>query len=66
MIYGAAVHFGKQVRKERLAKHWSLRQFTAESGIDVSTASQTENGLRPPNERVAIACDKVFPHWWRA
>jgi hypothetical protein len=62
MTYGAAVHFGKQVRKERLAKHWSLRQFTAESGIDVSTASQTENGLRPPNERVAIACDKVFPH----
>ena len=62
MIYGAAVHFGKQVRKERLAKHWSLRQFTAESGIDVSTASQTENGLVPPNERVATACDKVFPH----
>src|SRR3984957_8094607 len=62
MTYGAAVHFGKQVRKERVAKHWSLRQFTAESGIDVSTASQTENGLRPPNERVAIACDKGFPH----
>jgi transcriptional regulator with XRE-family HTH domain len=62
LTYGAAVHFGKQVKKERLAKHWSQRQFTAESGIDVSTASQIETGKLPPNERVARACDKVFPH----
>jgi len=49
------------MRKERLARGWSLREFTARSGIDLSTASLIENGKRPPNERVAAACDEVFP-----
>ncbi len=49
------------MRKERLARGWSLREFSARSGVDLSTASLIENGKRPPNDRVAAACDEVFP-----
>jgi transcriptional regulator with XRE-family HTH domain len=56
-----AKHFGKQMRKERLARGWTLREFAARSGINYTTASLIENGKRPPNERAAAACDKVFP-----
>jgi transcriptional regulator with XRE-family HTH domain len=54
------------MRKERLARGWTLREFAARSGIDYATASLIETGKRPPNERVARACDKVFPerHAW--
>jgi transcriptional regulator with XRE-family HTH domain len=55
-----AKHFGKQMRKERLARGWTLRDFAERSGVDLSTASLIENGKRPPNERVAKACDQVF------
>jgi transcriptional regulator with XRE-family HTH domain len=57
-----ALHFGRQMRKERLAKNWSLRKFAAQSGVNVTTATLIENGHRPPNEKVAIACDRVYPH----
>src|ERR1035438_1413360 len=63
-----AQHFGKQMRKERLALGWSLREFAARSGVNYTTASLIENGRRPPNERVADACDRVFPGrkgWFR-
>jgi transcriptional regulator with XRE-family HTH domain len=63
-----AQHFGKQMRKERLALGWSLREFSARSGVNYTTASLIENGRRPPNERVADACDRVFPGrkgWFR-
>ena len=56
-----AKHFGKQMRKERLARGWTLREFAARSGINYTTASLIENGKRPPNERAAAACDKIFP-----
>lgn len=63
-----AKHFGKQMRKERQARGWPLRDFCAHSGINYTTASLIENGKRPPNERVADACDRVFPErkgWFR-
>lgn len=56
-----ATHFGRQMRKERLARGWSLREFSARSGINFGNASRIENGHRPPNEKVALACDRVFP-----
>jgi transcriptional regulator with XRE-family HTH domain len=64
----AATHFGRQMKKERLAHGWSLREFSARAGIDFTTASRIENGKRPPNETVADACDAVFPErrgWFR-
>jgi len=64
----AATHFGRQMRKERLAHGWSLREFNARTGIDMGQASRTETGKQPPTEKVADACDRVFPErrgWFR-
>jgi hypothetical protein len=57
----AATHFGRQMKKERLANNWSLRKMAAESGVDYTTLSRIETGGRPPNERVAAECDRLFP-----
>lgn len=56
-----ATHFGRQMRKERLARGWSLREFSARTGINIGSASQIENGKRPPTEAVAARCDEAFP-----
>lgn len=61
-------HFGRQMRKERLARGWSLREMHAHSGIAAGHLSRIENGQRPPTEKVALACDRVFPErkgWFR-
>jgi transcriptional regulator with XRE-family HTH domain len=57
----AATHFGRQMQKERMAHGWSLREMSARTKIDFTTLSRIENGNRPPNEKVARACDQVFP-----
>lgn len=54
-------HFGRQVRKERLARGWSLRQLAARTGMAMAYWSQIENGKRPPTEKVSLACDAAFP-----
>ncbi len=56
-----ATHFGKQMKKERLAHGWSLREFSARTGVNIGHASRIENGKRPPTEKVAAACDLAFP-----
>jgi lambda repressor-like predicted transcriptional regulator len=63
-----ATHFGRQMRKERVARGWSLREMSAHTGINLGTLSQVENGKRPPTERIADKCDEVFPGrkgWFR-
>jgi transcriptional regulator with XRE-family HTH domain len=57
----ASTHFGRQMKKERLAHGWTLREFAARTGIDFSQASRIENGRQPPSERVARACDEAWP-----
>ncbi len=61
-----ATHFGRQVRKERQARGWTLRELSARSGIDFSHLSRIEAGKRPPTEAIADAMDNVFPerHGW--
>jgi transcriptional regulator with XRE-family HTH domain len=54
-------HFGRQMRKERLARGWSLREYAARTGINIAQASRIETGKSPPTERVAVACDVAFP-----
>ena len=54
-------HFGRQVRKERLARGWSLREFANFTGLAAPYWSQIENGRRPPTLKVAQACDTAFP-----
>lgn len=64
----ATGHFGRQMRKEREAHGWTLREFARRTGIDFTVLSRIENGKRPPNKTVADACDLVFPGrrgWFR-
>jgi hypothetical protein len=56
-----AQHFGKQMRKERLARGWSLPELSARTGINAGHLSRIETGKRPPTENVALACDAAFP-----
>jgi transcriptional regulator with XRE-family HTH domain len=51
--------FGRTMRKARVAKGWSLREFAARTGIGISTASMIETGARPPSRRVAEAADRA-------
>jgi Domain of unknown function (DUF5753)/Helix-turn-helix len=62
------MHFGRQVRKERLARGWSIHELSARTGIAAGHLSRIENGKRPPTENIAFACDRVFPErrgWFR-
>jgi hypothetical protein len=61
-----AAHFGRQMRKERLARGWSVHELSARMGIVAGHLSRIENGRRPPTEKMAAACDRVFPerHGW--
>jgi transcriptional regulator with XRE-family HTH domain len=63
-----STHFGRQVKKERLAHGWSLRELSARSGIDYSHLSRIESGKRPPTEAIADALDAALPErngWFR-
>jgi transcriptional regulator with XRE-family HTH domain len=54
-------HFGKQVKKERLARGWSLPYLEQRTGIDAGHWSRIERGVRPPTELIAAKCDEAFP-----
>ena len=56
-----ASHFGRQLKKERLARGWSLDDLARETGVNAAHLSRIENGHRPPTEKVARACDQAFP-----
>lgn len=61
MSLNPLTHFGKQVKKERLARGWSLPELARRTGIDAGHWSRIERGERPPTEKIAEACDRVFP-----
>jgi Domain of unknown function (DUF5753)/Helix-turn-helix domain len=54
-------HFGRQMKKERLAHGWTLPELSRRTGIDAAHLSRIERGVRPPTEKIAAACDAVFP-----
>jgi Domain of unknown function (DUF5753)/Helix-turn-helix domain len=56
-----ATHFGRQMRKERVARGWSIHEFARQAGLNAGHLSRIENGKRPPTENVAAACDAAFP-----
>ena len=61
-------HFGRQLKKERVARGWSLDELAARTGIAASHLSRIENGRRPPTEKIADACDAAMPErrgWFR-
>jgi transcriptional regulator with XRE-family HTH domain len=56
-----ATHFGRQMKKERLARGWSLRELAGRTGVNEGHLSRIETGKRPPTEYLATECDRVFP-----
>ena len=56
-----ARYFGRQVRKARLAKGWTLAEFGQRVGYSSGAISRIENGNRPPTEMFAQMCDRAFP-----
>jgi hypothetical protein len=54
-------HFGRQVRKERVARGWSIHELARRMGVAAGHLSRIENGKRPPTEAIAARCDDVFP-----
>jgi transcriptional regulator with XRE-family HTH domain len=55
-----AGHFGRQVRRDRLAHGWSIAELAQRAKIDAAHLSRVENGRRPPTARIAAALDGVF------
>lgn len=55
-----AAYFGKQLRKARLARGWSLDDLGRRSGVHPAHLSRVETGHRAPTEKVALACDNAF------
>ena len=60
-VNGAAGHFGRQMKKERLARGWSLVELAKRMGVDAAHLGRVESGKRPPTENLAVKCDAVFP-----
>jgi transcriptional regulator with XRE-family HTH domain len=56
-----ATHFGRQLRKERRHRGWSLRELAERAGLDAGHLSRIENGHRSPTAAMAFALDRVFP-----
>lgn len=54
-------YFGRQVRKERMARGWNLHEFGQQIAYHPTAISRIENGKRPPTESFADQCDRVFP-----
>lgn len=61
-------HFGRQMKKERTSRGWSLPELSQQMaqhnggrGINHGHLSRVERGVRPPTEKIAELCDKVFP-----
>jgi len=57
---GVAGHFGRQIRRDRLARGWTVAELARRAGIDPAHLSRVENGRRPPTARIAAALDQVF------
>jgi transcriptional regulator with XRE-family HTH domain len=58
---GMTAHFGRMMKRERLAHGWTLREFADRTGINFSHLGRIENGYRPPTLKIALACDEAFP-----
>lgn len=57
---GPLNHLGRQIRKERLARGWSLDELAKRTRLSGPYISQIENGRRPPTAKVAGAMDAAF------
>jgi Domain of unknown function (DUF5753) len=60
-VNSAAGHFGRQMRKERLARGWTLLELARRMEVDAAHLGRVEGGKRPATEKIAARCDAVFP-----
>ena len=60
-VNGAAGHFGRQMKKERLARGWTVMGLAQRMNVDAAHLGRVESGKRPPTEHLAARCDAVFP-----
>lgn len=58
---GVAGHFGRELRRTRTARGWSIAEVARRTGLNPAHLSRIELGRRPPTEKIAAALDKVFP-----
>ena len=49
------------MKKERLARGWSILELAQRMGVDPAHLGRVESGKRPPTENLADKCDAVFP-----
>lgn len=56
-----ATHFGRQLRKERKARGWSVHELARRTGLTAGHICRVENGARNPTEKFAETMDGVFP-----
>jgi transcriptional regulator with XRE-family HTH domain len=60
-VNGAAGHFGRQLKKERLAHGWSILELARRMDVDAAHLGRVESGKRPPTGNLAVRCDEAFP-----
>ena len=58
---GVAGHFGRELRRTRIARGWSIAEVARRTGLNAAHLSRIELGRRPPTEMIAAALDRVFP-----
>lgn len=56
-----ATHFGRQLKKTRQQRGWTLEDLSRATGVNAAHLGRIENGKRPPTESLAIKCDETFP-----
>jgi hypothetical protein len=58
---GVAGHFGRELRRTRIARGWSIAEVARRTEINAAHLSRIELGRRPPTEKIAAVLDKAFP-----
>jgi hypothetical protein len=58
---GVAGHFGRELRRTREARGWSIAEVARRTGINPAHLSRIELGRRPPTARIATSLDKALP-----
>lgn len=58
---GVAGHFGRELRRTRTARGWSIAEVARRTGLNPAHLSRIELGRRPPTEKIAAALDQIFP-----
>jgi hypothetical protein len=58
---GVAGHFGRELRRTRIARGWSTAEVARRAKVNAAHLSRIELGRRPPTEHIAAALDEVFP-----